>query len=68
MFNRGLMSTFIQLVKTVTISQELYEGDYSDDCNGPYTLANLYVQNLWSSFTATEDRPEDYDFALLSVG
>ena len=66
-FNCGLMSTFIR-VKTVTILQELYESDYSDDCNGPCTPAHSYVKNLWSSFTATEEWPEDDYFAFLSVG
>lgn len=40
----------------MTISQARHEGDYSDDHNGPYILANLDAKHLWNSFTATEEQ------------
>lgn len=46
MFHRGLMSTYNSGWKSMTILQALYEGDYSDDCNGaPYTS-----KPIWQTF------------------
>lgn len=45
--------------RTMTILEEPYEGDcsddYSDDYNSPYRVANIFVKNVGHSFTGSDE-------------
>lgn len=66
-FNCGLMSTFILVLRLWQFCKNCMKVITGMIAMVPYTRANLYVTNLWSSVTATEEWPEDDYFALLSV-
>lgn len=44
----------------MTILEEPYEGDcsddYSDDYNSPYRVANIFVKNVGHSFTGSDQK------------
>lgn len=39
----------------MTILEEPYEGDYSDDYNSPYQVTNPFVKNVGHSFTGSDE-------------